>query len=45
MEDCQKGRKLYKERFDLTQKLKLLAIFIYADVYGQDVIDHCSIII
>ncbi len=28
-----------KERFDLTKKLKLLAIFIYADVYGQDVID------
>ncbi len=28
-----------KERYDLTKKLKLLAIFIYADVYGQDVID------
>ncbi|MDP4182246.1 MAG: ATPase, T2SS/T4P/T4SS family [Bacillota bacterium] len=27
------------ERFDLTRKLKLLSIFIYADVYGQDVVD------
>lgn len=31
--------KVIKEKYDLTRKLKLFSIFIYADVYGQDVID------
>lgn len=28
-----------KEKFDLTRKLKLFSVLIYADVYGQDAID------